>query len=77
MTTELAAIRDAIILVSQVCKQNENFMICTDSMSGMQAIMNPGMKDNRDILSSIHNELDTLESAKITGTIMWFLRILV
>ena len=46
MTTELAAIRDAIILVGRVCKPGENFIICTDSMSGIQAIINPDIKDN-------------------------------
>ena len=71
MTTELAAIRDAIILVGRVCKPGENFIICTDSMSGIQAIINPDIKDNRDTLSSIHNELDILDSSQITGTIMW------
>ena len=71
MSTELAAIRDAIILVGRVCKSNENFIICTDSMSGIQAIMKPDMIDNRDTLSSIHNELDILDSSRISGTIMW------
>ena len=71
MTCELGAILEATETAKQLCQPGENFLIVTDSKSGLDALKTTDIDDNEFLINSIHNNLGVLHDLNIQAILMW------
>ena len=71
MTCELGAILEATETAKKLCNPGENFLIVTDSKSGLEALKTTEINDNEFLINSIHNNLGYLHDQNNKAILMW------